>query len=418
MKLQNQHDKLKWIVFGAVLLTYLLMSSQRTAPGLITEQIMIDFKITAITIGLLISIQFFVYTTLQMPMGILADRYGPNFLLIGGAMFTGIGTIIYSLSTHESVLFFARILTGVGDATVWVSVVLILSRWFTGKEFTRLIGIASMMGNMGYLIATVPFSALIDYIGWRPAFLLAGLLICICSVFLYIILIRKAKHTLFEIKDIQRVNTWLILRQLFSQRSTWALFFCHFGVVGSFVGFISSWGVSFGMNVYEMSRSEASQLMMIGLAGALIGSPLASWIASRLNTIKKPYIVFHMVLLSSWSVFLIFHGSPPLYLTMILFFIIGLAYGSNTLTFAIVRHSFPMKQAGIVSGYANTGGFLGAILLPSILGKILDHFEVISGSITEGYFYGFITPVIFSIIGLIGVFFINEKRDTGHVNKI
>lgn len=407
--MHNQNKKLKWIVFTSVLLTYLLMSSQRTAPGLITEQMMIDFNITAVTVGLLISIQFFVYTVLQIPMGILVDRYGPNLILISGAMLTGIGTIIYSVSKLEFFLFFARILTGVGDATVWVSVVLILGQWFTGKEFTRLIGIASLMGNMGYLMATVPFSLLIDSIGWRLSFLSAGLLLCLFSIFLYIILIQNTKRKLFRMENIKREKTWKIMRRILSKRHAWALFFCHFGVVGAYVGFISSWGVPYAMNVYNMSRSDASQLMMIGLAGALIGSPLASWIANSLQTIKKPYIIFHLLLLASWSVFLFFHGRPPFYLTMILFFIIGLAYGSNTLTFAIVRQSFPIKEAGIVSGYANTGGFLGAILLPSIFGKVLDHFAMISNNVIEGYFYGLITPVIFSIIGLLGVAFLSEK---------
>ncbi|GAM12899.1 putative transport protein [Mesobacillus selenatarsenatis SF-1] len=84
------------------------MSSQRTAPGLITEQVMKDFHVTATTIGLLTSMQFFVYTSLQIPMGILADRFGPNFFLILGAIVTGLGTIIYSLGTHEFVLFFCQ----------------------------------------------------------------------------------------------------------------------------------------------------------------------------------------------------------------------------------------------------------------------------------------------------------------------
>ncbi|ASN05806.1 MFS transporter [Virgibacillus necropolis] len=408
--MENQNSRFRWVVFAAVLFTYLLMSSQRTAPGLITEQIMLDFNVTATTIGLLTSIQFFVYTSLQIPMGILADRYGPNFFLISGALLTGIGTIIYSLSTDEFALFFARILTGVGDATIWVNMVLILGQWFNAKEFTRLIGVAAMMGSLGYLLATAPFSLLIDILGWRSAFFLAGLLLCLCGIFLYIILLRKTKQPVFIKNEIQREKTLVLLRRIFSKRQAWALFFCHFGIVGTYVGFISSWGVPYGMNVYGMTRSAASQLIMLGLVGALIGAPLASLISSRLKTIKKPYVVVHIILLLSWSVFLLFNGNPPFLLLTVLFFIIGLAYGANALTFSAVRQSFPIKEAGIVSGFANTGGFLSAILLPSIFGKILDHFQVVSGSISEGYYFGFITPVVFSIIGLIGVISLKEKR--------
>jgi sugar phosphate permease len=413
--LDKQNSRFRWVVFASVLFTYLLMASQRTAPGLITNQVMRDFNVTASTIGLLTSIQFLVYTGLQIPMGILADRFGPNFFLIIGAMLTGLGTIIYSLGTHEFVLFFARILTGMGDATIWVNMVLILGQWFKVKEFVRLIGLAGMTGSLGFLFATVPFSLLIGSLGWRAAFFSTGLLLCLCGILLYFVLIKKPKQIFLNesvsVKnELQREKTLDLLRRIFSHRQAWALFFCHFGVVGAYVGFIGSWAVPYGMNVYGMTRSDASQLIMIGLIGALIGAPLTSWISSRLETIKRPYVVVHITILLSWATFLLFNGNPPFIMLILLFFIIGFGYGASALTFAMVRQSFPIIESGVVSGFANTGGFLSAVLLPSIFGIVLDHFQTASGSIGEGYYYGFITPVIFSMIGLIGVITFKEKR--------
>ncbi|WP_102273086.1 MFS transporter [Cytobacillus massiliigabonensis] len=412
--MDKQNSSFRWVVFASVLFTYLLMASQRTAPGLITDQVMRDFSVTASTIGLLTSIQFFVYTGLQIPMGILADRYGPNFFLIFGAILTGLGTIIYSLGTHEMVLFIARILTGTGDATIWVNMVLILGQWFKVKEFVRLIGLAGMTGSLGFLLATVPFSAWIHLLGWRAAFFLAGILLCLCGILLYVVLIKKPKQILNESvslkNELQREKTSFLLRRIFSNRQAWALFFCHFGVVGAYVGFIGSWAVPYGMNVYGMTRSDASQLIMFGLIGALIGAPVMSWISSRLLTIKRPYAVVHIAILLSWCTFLFFKGNPPFFVLYILFFIIGFGYGASALTFAVVRQSFPIEEAGVVSGVANTGGFISAVLLPSIFGIVLDHFQTASSNIGDGYYYGFITPVIFSIIGLAGVISIKEKR--------
>ncbi|OEH84286.1 MFS transporter [Desulfuribacillus stibiiarsenatis] len=413
--MDKQNSRFRWVVFATVLFTYLLMASQRTAPGLITDLLMADFNVTASTIGLLTSVQFFIYASLQIPMGVLADRYGPNFLLIIGAILTGLGTIIYSLGTHEYVLFFSRILTGTGDATIWVCIVLVLSQWFNEKEFVRLIGLSGMTGSLGFLLATVPFSAWIHLLGWRFAFFSSGILLCLCGILLYFVLIKKQKQ-LFENEtavaenEIQREKLLVLLRRIFSNRQAWALFFCHFGIVGGYLGFISSWAVPYGMNVYEMTRSGASQLIMIGLIGALIGAPLTSWVSSRLDTIKRPYVVVHIFILMSWSSFLLFNGNPPLPLLILLFFNIGFGFGASSLTFAVVRQSFPIVESGIVSGFANTGGFLSAVLLPSIFGNILDHFMSASGSLGDGYFYGFIIPVIFSMIGLIGVIFVKEKR--------
>ncbi|MFA9557943.1 MFS transporter [Evansella sp. AB-rgal1] len=414
--MDRHNSRFRWFVFASVLFTYLFMSSQRTAPGLITDQIMLDFQVTATTIGLLASIQFLVYTILQIPMGILADRFGPNFFLIIGAVLTGLGTIIYSLATHEYILFFARILTGTGDATIWVNMVLILSQWFSAREFTKLIGITAMTGSLGFLLATVPFAFWIDFLGWRPAFFSAGLLLCLCGILLIYVLVKKPKQPIFVKKKIQREKMTVILRRVFSSRQAWALFLCHFGIVGTYIGFISSWGVPYGMNVYGMTRTAASQLIMLGLIGALIGAPLASWVASRLDMIKRPYIVVHLILLFTWSIFLVFEGNPPYYMVTILFFIIGLAYGANALTFAAVRQSFPISESGIVSGFANTGGFLSAVLLPSIFGRVLDYVQVVSGSVIQGFYYGFFTPVVFSVIGFIGVMLYREKRQIQEEN--
>jgi len=406
--LDNQNSKFRWIVFASVLCSYLLMSSLRTAPGLITDQLMADFSVTATTVGLVTSIQFFVYTALQIPMGILTDRYGPNFFLIVGAILTGIGTIIYSVGSHEFILFFARILTGIGDATIWVNLVLILSQWFNAKEFTRLIGVAGMTGSLGFLMATVPFSAFIILVGWRRTFLLAGILLCLCGILLYFVLVKKPNKPLFEKREMRRENTWVILRRVLSNRQAWAIFFSHFGVVGAYLGLIGSWAVPYGMEMYGLTRIDASQLIMISLVGALIGAPFLSWLASRLRTIKRPFVIFHIVMLLCWSTILIFHGKPPFLFLVMIMFIIGFAFGSNSLTFALVRISFPVNESGIVSGFANTGGFMSAVLLPGIFGKILDHFQNV-GELGAGYFYGFITPVIFSVIGLVGVIFIKES---------
>ncbi|WP_062106528.1 MFS transporter [Bacillus niameyensis] len=411
--MDKQNSRFRWVVFIAVTCTYLLMSSQRTAPGLITDQLMNDFSITASTIGLLASIQFLVYTGLQIPMGILTDRFGPNFFLIIGAILTGAGTIMYSLGTHEFILFFARILTGIGDATIWVNLVLILSQWFNAKEFVKLIGLAGMTGSLGFILATVPFSLWIDLLGWRAAFFTAGLLLCLCGMMLYVVLVKRPKQSVFEKNEAHREKTLILLKRICSSWQAWALFFCHFGVVGAYVGFIGSWAVPYGMNVFGMTRSDASQLIMVGLIGALIGAPLSSWISSRFGMVKRPYIVVHTIMLICWSAFVLFTGKPPIFLVMTLFFMIGLCYGACMLTFAFIRQSYPISESGLVSGFANTGGFLSAVLLPTIYGSVLDHFHTV-GNINAGYHYGFIIPVIFSIIGLIGVLSIKErKREPG-----
>ncbi|PLS01479.1 MFS transporter [Neobacillus cucumis] len=410
--MEKQTSKYRWVVFVSILFAYFLIVSQRTAPGLISDQLMKDFHLTAATIGLLTSIQFLAYAGFQVPIGILSDRFGPNYFLIIGALLNGIGTLIYSLAPNEYFLLFARLLAGLGDATIWVNLVLILSQWFRVKEFVGLLGIAGMSGSFGFLLATVPFSAWISLSGWRTPFFITGIILVLSAILLYYVLEKKAKQ-LFKNDSVKakqkkpREKTIVVLRRIFSSRQAWAAFFSHFGLVGTYVGFIGSWAVPYGMHVYDMSRSQSSQLIMIGLIGALVGAPLTSWISSKFDSIKRPYVVVHTIAVISWLV-LFYSGKPPYYMLVIIFLLIGYGNGSSSLTFAVVRKSFDIKEVGVVSGFANTGGFLSAVLLPSIFGKVLDHFHTSSASV--GYHYGFIIPVIFSMVGLLGGILIKEKR--------
>jgi nitrate/nitrite transporter NarK len=392
------------------LFTYFVIVTQRTAPGLITEELMKEFGLAASTIGILTGIQFFAYACLQIPVGILSDRYGPYFFLIIGTLLNGLGTIIYSMAPNEEILLIARLLVGIGDATIWVNVILILSIWFKVREFVGLMGVAGMSGSFGFLVATVPFSNWIDAAGWREPFLLMGILLCFTALMLYFVLVRFPRKWLSDqsqqVKaDIQREKMLPLLRRILSNRQAWALFLCHFSLMGTYIGFIGSWAVAFGMNMYEMSRADASQLVMIGLFGALLGAPLTSWIANRMGTIKRPYVVVHLIVVLSWSTFLLYQGQPPFWMLLLLFFLIGYGNGASTLTFGVVRKTFHVTEVGVVSGFANTGGFISAILLPSLFGYVLDHF-----SYPIGYLYGFIIPAVFAFLGLIGGIMIAERQ--------
>lgn len=91
-------------------------------------------------------------------------------------------------------------------------------------------------------------------------------------------------------------------------------------------------------------------------------------------------------------------------------FVIGYGNGASALTFAVVRHSFDVREVGSVSGFANTGGFLSAVLLLSLFGKVLDHFNAADAA---GYHYGFLIPAFFSLFGVLGTVMIWEKTRAG-----
>jgi MFS family permease len=365
------------------------------------------------------SFQFFAYAGFQIPVGLLSDRYGPNRFLILGTIITGVGRIIYNFSPNEYVLISSRFLVGIGDSMIFINLVIILSQWFKANEFVKLLGVISLFSSLGSLMATLPFSVWISFAGWRTPFLTIGIILVLLSYFLYTVLVLRPKKIFkndFNTKKKSAKNResfWLILRRTISARQAWATFLCHFGLVGAYVGFIGSWGVPYGIHVLDLSRSEASQLMMYGLFGAILGGPLISWITSRLGSMKKVYTFVHIITFLSWGGLFLSGVDPSFILVVFLFFLVGFGNGASALTFAVVRKSFPIEEVGVVTGFSNMGGFISAVLLPIVFGKVLDIFP--QESITIGYHYGFIIPVLFSLMGVLGVIMIKEEKTEGKI---
>jgi sugar phosphate permease len=211
-----------------------------------------------------------------------------------------------------------------------------------------------------------------------------------------------------EKKSENKEKTSVLLKRIIVNRQAWATFLCHFGIVGSYVGFIGSWAVPYGTDVYHFSEANASKLILVGLIGALIGTFSSTWLSKKFNTVKGIYIPAHILAFAGWAMFFILGGKPSVPMLITLFLLIGFTNGANPLTFATIRNSFDLKEVGFVTGFANTGGFISAILLPIFFGKMLDSFQ--GANIISGYHYSFIIPIIFSFLGIIGGIMIKEKN--------
>lgn len=422
----NNKQKYKWVVFLSVAFTYFMIFSQRTAPGVITDQILQEFHLTASMLGLLTGIQYFAYMVLQIPLGIWADRYGPTRFLLIGTLLDGIGTIAYSAAPNAGVLMAARLFVGMGDAMIWINVVLILSEWFRPDEFASLLGWAGMSGSLGALVTTAPLTYWIAAQGWRIPFFSLGTILLGCVVLLYIVLVKKGgavrnaqPKTRPAASQSESVRS--ILHRVVRSRQAWATFCCHFGVMGTYLGFVSVWAVPYLMQVYGVSRSTAGGIVSIGLIGSLIGGSLTGFLSDRLGSQKRLYVVIQTVSFLSWCSLIVAGAKPSMVVLMVLFFLNGYGNGGSMLTFAVVRQSFTFSDIGVASGFANTGGFLSAVTLPPIFGWVLDHFAVQGNSGIDaayGYKFGFIIPVLFSLVGVIGSMIIREPAEQSKKQKV
>ncbi len=420
-------SKERWAVFGVVALAYLLVFAQRTGPGLITNHLQAEFHVTAATLGTMTSIQYLLYMLLQIPVGLFGDRFGPERLFVAGVMFDGVGTLVFSEAHVFAWLLIGRAVVGLGDALIWVNIVLILAKRFLPQEFGVLLGLVGTGGNIGALLTTLPFAAWISAVGWRQPFFLLGLALLVVGCLAAVLFLRSNRRVgalpravvahpaqTSTAPKIVHVPVLQVLHRVVRARLAWATFACHFGIVGTYMGFVSLWAVPFFIASYHIGRSQAAWFTLIAFVGALVGGPVTGAVSDRLGRRRMPYLWLQGLAVLAWVTMWVGGGHLPAAVTALQMFVLGFGNGGSLLTFAAIRDQTEPSQSGVMSGFANAGGFLSAVLLPVLYGAVVDFVSPRASSgvpaTAHAMAMGLLVPAVFSLVGFVGAVLLPEFR--------
>jgi MFS family permease len=410
-----------WLIATLVSLSYLLAFMQRTGPGVIANRLQTEFHVSSAVLGTMTSIQYLLYMLLQIPVGLFGDRFGPEKLLVTGVFLDGAGTLVFAHSHSFMFLLAGRAIVGIGDALIYVNIVLILGKRFVPQVFGSLLGIVGTAGNVGALLTTLPFAAWTEIEGWRVPFTILGSIIVVVAMIDFVSLGAKPNPEVEPSTHIRlkkaKMPTRKALALTIRDKVSWATFACHFGACGTYIGFVSLWAVPYFLNVYHVSQTGSTVFTLIAFIGGVLGGPIAGAVSDKMKSRRKPYIVLQAAATLAWATIPAWLGAPPVWISYLMMFIVGFVSGGCLLTFAVIRDQVPIERAGVVSGFANTGGFLSAVLLPVLFGGVLDWLSPSSlhgaGVPNHVYIAAFIVPTLFSLVGLLGSLAIPEQRKRG-----
>ena len=160
-------------VFAIVLASFVLSFVHRTAPAAIATELTRDFGIPAAVLGTLAATYFYVYTLLQIPVGVLADTIGPRKLLASGSLVAAGGSLLFALAPVWEWAAVGRTLVGVGVAVAFIAILKVSAVWYPADRFATLNGVTMFVGNLGAVAAGAPLAWLVTQTSWRAVF--AGL---------------------------------------------------------------------------------------------------------------------------------------------------------------------------------------------------------------------------------------------------
>jgi predicted MFS family arabinose efflux permease len=370
-------SRARQIVYGLALASFVLSFVHRTAPAAIAGELTAAFSISAAVLGTLAATYFYVYTVLQIPVGVLADTLGPRRILTWGSAIAAAGSLLFALAPVWEVAAVGRTLVGIGVAVAFIAILKVSAVWFPPTRFATLAGVTMFAGNLGAVAAGAPLAWLVGIVSWRSVFAGIALLSALLALATWLrVRDRPQELGYAPVNDLPAGGTPVPWRRalgtVLANPATWPPFLVNVGVGGSFLAFAGLWAVPFLRDTRGLSRVDAAQHASLLLFGVAVGALLVGLVADRLNSRRGVMRVFVLLYAASWAPWLL-HVDWPQWATLAWFGLMGLLIPGFTLSWTLAKEANPPQYAGIATSVVNTGIFLGAGILQPLVGWVLDH---------------------------------------------
>ena len=378
------------LVFIVFCLLFIIALFLRTSTAVIVEDLMADFAIPAAALGLMASAIFYAYSASQLPVGMLSDHIGVRTTVIVFGLLGASGSLLFALSPGIQMATWARILTGVGTAGIWVPALKYLSLAYKPEEFATRTTIVSTVGSIGLLIATLPLALLVERTGWRLPFTLAAAALFVLVILAWSLMGERPSpsRNTAAIDVGKNKNKDKVLEgytPFWRHRTFWRFALWAFLVYGVQFSFQGLWGAVYLQDTYEISREIAGGHLLFTSLGVLFGGIFWGLLSDRYFRARRPVLFIGTLgMLVSWTIMVTLSVYPGPILTSLLYFSIGIFSIVFLINFSCVKELFPVEKAGMAIGAVNTFMLLGVGVYQGVTGYILDYF-IINGNALTAY---------------------------------
>ncbi|MWV58095.1 MFS transporter [Rathayibacter sp. VKM Ac-2754] len=363
-----------WFVFGAGAFAYLVAVLDRTTLGVAGVDAADRFGVAAAVLSSLAVVQLIVYAAMQIPVGILIDRFGPKTLILSGTALMMAGQIVLAVAPSIGVAIGGRILVGAGDAAIFTSVIRLTVTWFSGPLVPQLSQWIGNIGQIGQILSALPFAALLHSAGWTPAFLSAASLgaVSFLGVLLLVNDVPPRTEPIVLVPPTLRATIAQLavsLRRPGTQLGFWS----HFVTQSSGTVFTLLWGYPFLVYAIGLPPSQAAPTLTIVVVAGIVVGPVLGVLTAR-HPMRRSNLVIGIVSTMgiAWTVVLLWPGVPPYWLIVLLLVVIGAGGPGSMIGFDFARTFNPKRSLGAANGVVNVGGFLASFTMMFAMGLVLD----------------------------------------------
>lgn len=373
------------LVWAAGVTAYLVAVTQRTTFGVAGLQATDRFDASASQLSIFTVVQLLVYAGLQVPVGVLVDRWGPRTLIVAGGILMILGQVQLAFAESVGAGIVGRLLVGAGDATTFISVLRLLPAWFPFHRIPVLTQWTGIIGQLGQIVSVIPFVAVLSTFGWEPAFLGAAAL-SVLAVLFAVIAIRDSPEAGSE-RSVQTLReTGASLAEAWRQPGTRLGLWTHFTIQFPGTVFVLMWGYPYLVRAEKLGEGPASVLMTLFVAVGILCGPFLGRYVGR-HPLRRSTMVLAIAALiaGAWLAVLLQPGPAPLPLLVLLVVALAIGGPGSMIAFDFARTFNAAARLGTATGIVNIGGFLASLLSMFVIGVILD--LLLGSGFSEGDLY-------------------------------
>ena len=363
---------------------YVLAITNRSSLSAVGVDAAARFDADAATLSMFAVVQLAVYGGMQIPVGVLLDRFGARPIMTIGMLLMAMGQLTMALSPSVGVAILARVLLGAGDAAVFPGVLRLIATWFPAQRGPLMVQFTGIVGQSGQLVALIPLAALLHATSWTITFgSIAGL--GVLFAILVFLLIRN--HPPDRDEDVSvdtdtgairvvtsAVDTGVGIRAAWAHPGTRLAFWSHFTTPFAGTAFVLLWGMPFLTAGEGRTTAEAASIMSLYVVVGMALGPVIGDLSRRIPHLRSRALVLPTVAVQAiaWLVVVAYPGPAPLWLLLALAVALATGGPASMIAFDHARTHNPSHRLSTATGVTNAGGFLAALLAILLIGLALD----------------------------------------------
>lgn len=349
----------------------------RTILNPILPEIQRDLNVTSdASMGLIFSVFFFAYTMMQIPSGLLADRFGRKSIIIPGFILFTLGAVLVGFSTSLMFILVASFITGLGQGTYYGPAYSISSETIPKEKRGISTAIINSGSALGMAIGLIGSSFLVKEAGWNwrvLLFITAGLAFSLMLVFA-----KNIKKTAVPAKasgaaqdDAADAEERATLKRLLANPKMVASYVLYFATCYGYY-MIVTWLPSY------LQEERGFHGTAIGFAAALVafsavpGALLFSRLSDKFMNKKITFIIILELLAAVMLYLTVSVGTTTMLIVcLILYGFLG-KLAVEPILISYVADIAPKQGVGTTFGFFNFFGMMSSVVAPFVTGLISD----------------------------------------------